>query len=104
MSNAILFPTDGDFVCGTASTFAFTFPVPGATTVSTPVNTLYKGTTDVSSTYLSGSAAVTGTTVTTKTAAITVADEYILKTTVTVDGFTWEFYVKIVVKNPWDFL
>lgn len=99
-----LFPREGDMVLGTASTETFSFAVPGATSASSPVCTLYKGTEDVSSTYLTGSATASGTTITTKTVAITVADEYLLKTVASVDSFSWEFYVKIIIRNPWDFL
>lgn len=104
MTNQILFPKEGDFTADTSMTFAFSIPVAGATSVSSPANLLYKGTEDVSSTYLTGSASASGTTITTKTCAITVADEYILKTTATVDGFTRTFLVKIIVNNPWDML
>ncbi len=104
MTDNALFPLEGDFVCGTSSTFAFVITPPGAILVSSPACTLYKGTSDVSSTYLSGSASVNGTTITTQTIAITVADEYLLRITATVDGFVQEWYVKIIVKNPWDFL
>ncbi len=104
MTNQRLFPLEGDDILDTSETVAYSIPVAGATAVSSPVCTLYKGTEDVSTTYLSGSASASGTTITTKTAAITVADEYILKTIATVDGFVRTFLVKIIVRNPWEML
>jgi hypothetical protein len=104
MTNQKLFPTEGDRVYDTTETDAFSIPVAGATTVSAGTCTLFKGTEDVSTTYLTGSTTVSGTTITTKTFAITVADEYILKTTATVDGFVRTFLAKIIVINPWEML
>lgn len=104
MTNQILFPKEGDFTADTSMTFAFSIPVAGATTVASPSNLLYKGTESVGATYLTGSASASGTTITTQTCAITVADEYILKTIATVDGFVRTFLVKIIVTNPWDML
>lgn len=102
MSKNVLFPLEGDFFCDISETFAFSISVSGATTVTSPACVLYKGTQDVSSTYLSGSASVTGTTITTKTVSPSVADEYMLKTTATVDGFTRTFLTKIISLNPWE--
>lgn len=70
---------------------AFAITVSGATTITSPTMTMYKegSSTDISSTYLTGSTSVSGNVIVTKTTTGLIRGDYIVSVSATVDGQTY---------------
>ena len=82
---------------GPSSAIPYTLQCAWATAITgTPTVTAYKGTTDVSSTVLSGSNTISGNALTLKTlGSLTGGEEYVISVVMTVDGVTDTWWLPV---------
>jgi hypothetical protein len=82
---------------GPSSAIPYTLQCAWATAITgTPTVTAYKGTSDVSSTVLSGSNSISGNALTLKTlGSLTGGEEYVISVVMTVDGVTDTWWLPV---------